>query len=757
VIRLAASLLLCATAAADGATAPPASLPGAPGPIALTVSGGVSLGAWEAGFMHYTTGVIRENAGHNQVRLVTGASAGAANALMGIVAEYGPPAPTPEGSIFHRTWIPLGLSQLFVPAETGRQGAFSRRWAGRLWTLIEEGLRAGLSVDCDVVLGVSLTRLVPREVAIVPGVELPRVEEHAALRITGRGPGRLPRFVNYVDPDWDQAQLLLPEGPDREVPLWAVRDLLFASAAFPVAFPPQRLRHCLRRPQGGPRLDCPEAEATGALFADGGLLDNSPIRLAARLAGTGLRFDEAGRARWLKHPRLGEWLTPRGASFAYVSPDVAAYPLPEAKAQVDAGTPVLALGAQLAGAFFATARAKNLLVLLDERPELARALLVPRRHYPTASEPMAAFLGFFETELRRFDFTLGMVEAGLMFDEREAVLAAELGLPVEIARPDARHPSPEWRRLDCLRAALGERPEAGPRCAGADLRELRILAQASLFRLWDQCTLADGEVRPSTSHAQCRRAMEGAPPPLVPGVEGAAGVAWRRAPGEGELDHALRILGAMRFWWRDLGLSPDEGSEALGEIRQVAGRVVEALVAAQPAQDRLVVGTVGGMAANWLAYAPARHRLWITLGRELEVGFSHGLLADRRRLPLRPHLAVQVHGALAAVSSDETPAGLALLAGVELLPWQLATDRLQPSLILRGGVLLSPRDDWGALRCPTPASSDPAACTRPALQAVAALSVLERVRLHLGGELYPTRAGRRLWSVAPAIGFQLNF
>jgi len=745
--------------AADALLEPPTrAAPPVPEPMALTVSGGVSLGAWEAGFLHYAVGVIRENPGHTQLRLVTGASAGATNALMAVVAEYGDAAPTPDASIFARTWIPLGLEQLFVPAEAGRQGVFSRRWTELLWQRIEAGLAAGLSEECDVVLGVSVTRLVPRAVTLTPGVTVPRVDEHFVLRIVGRGPGRLPRFTNYVDPDWDFEQHLLPEeGLEREVPITSVRDLLFASAAFPLAFPPQPLRHCVKRPEGGTRLACRDGEAREDLFVDGGLLDNSPVRLAVRIAGTGLRFDAAGRASWLRRPHLGEWIAPRRAGFAYVSPDVAAYPEKEEEARVDRATPMLALAGQLGGAFFGTARAKNLAALLEERPELATNLVVPRRHAPQASSPMAAFLGFFETELRRFDFALGMYEADRMFEAREARLSQELDQPVRITRPDERHPSPAWRPLECLRAGFGERPDAASACAGDDLRELRILMQSSLFRLWDTCTLEDGEARATTDHPQCRRARDGQPPPLVPGVERAEKVTWRRAKGESELEHVTRLLAELRFRWRDLGLGPDDGDHALGELRRVAGRVVDALTAAQPAADRFLVGTLGGAAANALAYAPPRHRIWLSLGRELELGFSHGILEESRRLPIRPHLAVQLNGALTALSSDRLGFGLGLLAGLEVQPVQLATHRLQPSLVLRGGVLLSPKDDWGARACPTPRSTDPAACTRPSAQALLALTVLERVRLHLLGEWYPSSKGRRPWAVAPAVGLQLNY
>jgi hypothetical protein len=250
--------------------------------------------------------------------------------------------------------------------------------------------------------------------------------------------------------------------------------------------------------------------------------------------------------------------------------------------------------------------------------------------------------------------------------------------------------------------------------------------------------------------------MLGDPPPLLPRLDGAAAVAWRHLPGEGELSHTLRLLAALRFEWRDLGLAPDEAALALDEIRRVSGQVAAALTAAQPPEDRLLVATLGAAAANSLTYAPPRRAVWITLGRQLELGAS-GRLGAWRSATMRVHGAVQVHGILSAASSDETRVAPAVVVGVEVRPPAFATATWQPSLLVRGGAVLSTHDRLGLDACPA-GTRDPAACTRPLLQAGLALSLLESARLQILGEWYPRR-GRHpaLWSVSPMLGMQAQF
>ncbi|HEU4533513.1 MAG TPA: patatin-like phospholipase family protein, partial [Polyangiaceae bacterium] len=227
----------------------------------MTISGGVSLGSYEAGFLYYALETAKRNPELFDLRLATGASAGSINALLSVMSACSGLDETPSESLFYSTWVSVGFRELFVPADATALGVFSRRHLGRRVARIEERWKQGLSETCDVVLGVSATRVEPKGGAQAHNPLSPaRVEERFALRVRGRGAGREPGLTNYVDPAYQFGQPMLPEGADRQVAFAALRELLYASSAFPIAFPPVNLAHCVSDPPAGePR--CPAGRA----------------------------------------------------------------------------------------------------------------------------------------------------------------------------------------------------------------------------------------------------------------------------------------------------------------------------------------------------------------------------------------------------------------------------------------------------------------------------------------------------------------
>src|SRR4051812_2453015 len=86
----------------------------APRQFALTISGGVSLGAYEGGLTWALVSYLRSGA-RDEVNLagVTGASAGSINALLAAAAfcQEGPDASLDDNP-FREVWLPVGLDQL---------------------------------------------------------------------------------------------------------------------------------------------------------------------------------------------------------------------------------------------------------------------------------------------------------------------------------------------------------------------------------------------------------------------------------------------------------------------------------------------------------------------------------------------------------------------------------------------------------------------------------------------------------------------
>src|SRR5438105_11183147 len=96
-------------------------------PASITISGGVSLGAYEAGLVYYVTEAMRLNPAAATPRIVTGASAGSVNGFMTILQSCGAEVTDPTASVLWNAWIPLGLEKLHVKGgQSEKTSAFSR-------------------------------------------------------------------------------------------------------------------------------------------------------------------------------------------------------------------------------------------------------------------------------------------------------------------------------------------------------------------------------------------------------------------------------------------------------------------------------------------------------------------------------------------------------------------------------------------------------------------------------------------------------
>ncbi|HET9551991.1 MAG TPA: patatin-like phospholipase family protein [Anaeromyxobacteraceae bacterium] len=720
--------------------------------ISVTVSGGVSLGAYEAGFLAYAIAAThrREAA---EPRLLTGASAGSLNALLAALAACRTEdAASPEETLFWKTWIPIGFEQLFTEKPTPL-GAFSRDWLQREAAEVEQVWNRGIDRSCDVVLGVSTTRIEPRMVRTAGGrLELPRMQEQFVIRLQGRGPGRPPRASNYVAPGGPIARPLLVTDERGEIAFSELRDLLFASMAFPVAFAPQPLRSCIAGETSSPGV-CLAAEATIAAYLDGGIFDNAPLRMAVGIARAGLAPADGDprRLEWRSVPDAPAASAPDGLDFAYVNPDAAEYPSRHAERKVEDPSLVGELEG-LAGALIDTARSKELDTLVEEHPDIADRLLLPRRQFPAASAPLFAFLGFFESQFRVFDFHLGM------YDARRVLM--DPGSVAERARGDSIPISDVFggERFACMRAVYERDADAETWCSGEALTDFRALLQVSLDQLYDVCRTApppDG----GWANEHCTRAAEGASPPHVPGLLMPLPSEWRRRADEADLAYSMRLLAAYGFRFEDLGVPPGRGDLAVARIRGAIERAGERLASAQPPLHRPAAAFAAKLAADSVAYAPPLWTLHLSMGpTESEVGVSFGIARSPwRPLSLRLALVAGFRGLEGAFTSGgATPFGTLLLAGIEAQPKSSAWSQLR--LGLRGGWLLAHDDQGGSGGCPDKGASSPAACTRPVVQAVAGYAVLERFRIQLVGEWLPAIAHRKdAWSVAPGIGLELGF
>jgi len=744
--------------ATSKAAAPPPTLSKA---LALTVSGGVSLGAYEAGFLYYALAAAEANPILPRLKVATGASAGSVNALLSLRASCGGLAPDPRQSLLYRVWVPLGLRQLFQPDVATPLAAFSQESMAQVGALVEQELALGLPASCDVVLGVVTSRLSPRLLhAARKRLQVPVTEEKFTLRIQGRGPGKMPRITNYVDPDSVDDQALLPEQPDGTVRFDHLLDAVIASTSFPVAFPPRPVKHCVVRTQGAAPPFCPDARAGTSLFVDGGVFDNSPLRLAATLAAAGLERKPGRPFAWNPAPDLrGDTSPPQEVDFAFVSADASAFPDQPQSSRRQAHPSILSLGLEEIGGFVNSARSRELHVLIQEYPETAERLIYPRRHFPAASSPLYAFFGFFDRGFRSYDFDLGMYEARRHLRSFTLPrLRAALGPGFQLAWPEeapaARQAPAGWASLACLGALFDGEGDAAVLCAGDGLASERILAQVSLDRLWDHCRPGSGWEPAPDGFPACAPAQRGEPVPRVPGVSGSPD--WQHQPDEAEAVYMTRLLAAYGYRWTDIDVPRGRPDRALAALRGELAAVTDHLARSQPTfGDRVAVAGAGRVAVNLFYYVPPPRTAWVLFGRSLELGAN---LAFDELSWVRASAALQVENLIASLGSNPPPLSFAPLVGVDAVPRGIGSPVLQPSFIARAGYLLSPNDGFGSQPCQGSDRSTVGACSRPVVEGGAALAVTGIVRVQLLAEWYPPAWGLPgLWAIAPSLGFQLGF
>ncbi|HET9708448.1 MAG TPA: hypothetical protein VFP39_09100, partial [Gemmatimonadales bacterium] len=159
-------------------------------PVILTLSGGVSLGSYEAGVNWGLVEVFKQtqrdslrtawNLPRYRLSAATGASAGNINAFLAAIEWCRTARPTPpDSSLFWKIWVRTGFDQLFPLARYSQQDTtralFSRRYFHRvLFDTIAAAMRAlpasAPSGACAIPIGVTITRVAPDTIPISSGI-----------------------------------------------------------------------------------------------------------------------------------------------------------------------------------------------------------------------------------------------------------------------------------------------------------------------------------------------------------------------------------------------------------------------------------------------------------------------------------------------------------------------------------------------------------------------------------------------------------
>ena len=251
-------------------------------PVSMVIRGGVSLGAYEAGFDWTMIRMLSQLREENQkirpdIRALAGASAGSINALLSGIYWCQDPGVSLKNSVednlFYDTWVGLGLEDLLVPPDDteNRSTLFTRKALERKADAILRHFRKPIYREgCEVAMGFTVTKAHP----IVEEFEgIPIKRQAFSIPLTLRsGKGKL-RLSNrrLTRPSSCDTQLQTLQIPGIEKRPEKIEKVLFASSAFPGAFPQVKLRYRYRGKIGE------------GYFIDGGVYNNSPLDLALAL------------------------------------------------------------------------------------------------------------------------------------------------------------------------------------------------------------------------------------------------------------------------------------------------------------------------------------------------------------------------------------------------------------------------------------------------------------------------------------------
>ena len=722
---------------------------------AFVVSGGVSLGAYEAGYLYFATAALKADP-KRTLRLATGASAGSVNSLISLINYCTPDTPNPRHSLGWKAWIPQGYKELFVEKAVTSLSVFSRKTlqtaANQIWTTWKNGL----SADCDVLLAVTTTQFDPVRIKLAAGLTAPRQGEKFTLRIRGRGPGKPPQVENHINPNRlvPQAKLhLIPDNQNEDIAFenfQNIKSLLFASTAFPVAFRPQRLKHCIARPNVAEESTgyC-QGESKKRFFVDGGVFDNNPLRLGIALAEenwggerdapTGATGDSPD-----KEQNQESW------NFVYLDPDTRAYPT-KADSPITAEKPrVLAMMTRLLKGFISSARAQELYELAETKPGLEKIVNLTRAHFPPQSELLGAFMGFFEKDFRIFDFYLGM---------HDAFLENPGDFKQQTINKLQTNPPADWEPFACM-VGWFEEEHLGLRksCKNVD-RNFRVMLQIAMDRVYRACAdVSIGEL-PENPTELCQRAAQGDRPRVMSGLT-SLNQDFKVEPTLSKFDFVMQLFTLYGFQFKDLGLSPNQAKFGRIRIRRKLLKMARQLAKAQPVlRDRILVETAARASINSIAYEPPRNLVYGTAGTSFEIGASV-LPFDWNKSYLRFNVALQFPDLIGLVVPNDTSFKATPLGGVEFRLPALSNPIRQFFFGVRGGYQLGITSDrLGTRGCTTDrANNDNRNCSQVVFQNYLAATALDRVRAQITFEYFPKDSNfdnRRKFNLFFGLGFQL--
>lgn len=766
-----------------------------PIPLAITINGGVSLGAYEAGYLFYLVEFLKKNQRYFDPQIITGASAGTLNAVLTLLAVT-QETPTAIGdSLFFRIWTSEKMNYDNVMDIGNNQtlhGALSSRSAlGELVADIRTEWNRGFSDGRKLYLGVSTTKLIPQEILLENQYRLIRQEEKFVLSVSGcnglKGESKAPKLemFNVLDDKLKPPKLSF-EGDPFDV----IRDLVYASSAFPLVFLPQRLK----------TVGDTKADTTVSSYIDGGMFDNNPLRLAYKISEKreydsrfNPKMDTAAKEKLDKEydhclaapEKNGTKLSKREKSDKCLKPDnriqlIYINPSSTSFTGLGAYNQKEALPAdfyryvsKILGGFVGTARTKEAYALAEENREVMGRMMISERSLPLASEHLMNFMGFFDRNFRIYDFYVGMYDGYRFAHEtltklRDDQFRNGKKPEYDLFKGQTSKKS-QWYPFACIRNIFetgrddegycrknvsGEEVDGKPADVdGINIQNFTKLLQIAFYQLYNQCyeTGKFGFVGKKPS-SHCTLAMKGNKPPQVyeqlPGTSLINNDGWKKRrwritkePRENDFEYLMRLLAASEYNFEQLEENLKGGTN-IGREHEIKSKIRDLLTsyirvyAHSLGPGTAPVKMLGKPLLNLIE--PPKLILYLVIGQGSEFAAS---IRQRRAPYIRWNFATQIRG-FDSIRNDTNAyinLGLALGPEAELNYWR-HSPFVQFRLITRLGYqfVFTHNDGWDAAyldeECKENAGTHKRMnyCSGFNMQGFLALSFFDRIRFQFG-------------------------
>jgi len=358
--------------------------------FSLIISGGISLGAYEAG---YNWGLIKHlnhrkyqdpNLSPIKMHSIAGASAGAINSMMSAMSwcytpEYSNRHNLIEDNLFYKMWTSVDFEDLFIDNSFGvedkanKTSLFSRK---KLELLSKEMLQTlkepHYQPECRVPFGFAVTRVEPK-ISKIQNIDISNKLFHIPLWLEVNEKGKAIIKDNFTL-DRDNVIHLSHDGyPSAE----RIKKALFASSAFPIAFEQVELEYFHHK------------EFEKALFQDGGVFDNVPLDFAIRLSN-----NQAKHYIFMDPKHLRRTLAPK-----------------EVKQQNNNSSP-LNSAVQLIGDIFSASESSILYNTLAEKfQDGDKQIELSSRYFPITGKFLKHFGAFLDQGFREYDYYVGVYDA----------------------------------------------------------------------------------------------------------------------------------------------------------------------------------------------------------------------------------------------------------------------------------------------------------------------------------------------------------